>query len=106
MDQKEAMEALEHLRHNIQRYRSITKETFVGENGLTEESLAETWPWVFGSKCPLVQIQKCLDRGSVTGMEFYNFMTILDRFMPEVAVAGDFVFPKPTPDLIGALGPF
>ncbi len=80
-------EALEHLRifaYTLQKYRGGTAE-FAPE--LSEELKAESWPWVFGDKCPLEQLFAVLDRGKVAPSEYYNFMIILERFMPEIKIA-------------------
>lgn len=97
MTQEEMMRLLERLRHAFQKFRSNTAEAVGVE--LSDEMLEEMFPWVFGPRCPLPAIQKCLDRGSVTGMEFYNFMVVLNMFCPEVAVA-DLETEFPAPDVL------
>ncbi len=83
-------EALGHLREMIwalQRYRSITTETLgpgTGELYLSKKLAAEMWPWVFGKKCPLPVLMKMVDRGQIAPGDYYNMMTILDKFMSEV----------------------
>lgn len=63
------------------------------------EFLERYYPWGFGDKCPLEALQKVIDRGSVTANEFYNFMTIVDKIMPELQVIAlieqGHDFPKP-----------
>lgn len=90
MDQSEMLEYLESMRLAFQKFRSIELEQWGDEAGLSL-----IFPWVFGDKCPLLAIQKVLDRGSVTKMEFYNFMFILHEFIPVVMVASDTKFPEP-----------
>ena len=95
MNNDQRLEILENMRFAFQRFRSNVRETREKTN-LTDGMLEDMFPWVFSSKCPLPAIQRCLDRGEVTGMELYNFMTILHRFAPEVMVAhAEFDFPKP-----------
>lgn len=97
--------ALQHLRvmiWTLQRYRSMANDPLLGlivpddTPGLqfTESFVAEHWPWIFGEKCPLEKLVEVVDRAEETGvlapMDYYNFMTILDRFMPELRVAAAF----------------
>ena len=107
-------EALRHLREMIwalQRYRSVAMETLGRETGelhLSEKMAAEVWPWVFGEKCPLPILVKMVDNAETSGtlapMDYYNMMTILDRFMPEIKVAtvgwrGTYTLPEGPPSL-------
>lgn len=107
-------EALEHLREflwALQRYRSIAMETLgpgSGELHLTERLAAEMWPWVFGEKCPLSILAKMIDDAETSGklvpMDYYNMMTILDRFMPGVKLGirawrGRYTVPEGPPDI-------
>lgn len=90
-------EAVQHLREMLwalQKYRSITMETLgpgTGDLYLSEEFAAEMWPWVFGEKCPLPALSKILDDvdsgNDLVPHDYYNMMTILERFMPEVKLA-------------------
>ena len=68
----------------LQKYRSIFAEEFGLEAG------ARMWPWVFGDKCPLPALSKILQRAEdgygLAPMDYYNQLTILCRFMPEVLV--------------------
>ena len=91
MTQEEALAHLREFLWALQKYRSITMETLgpgSGELHLSEKLAAETWPWVFGEKCPLPILAKMIDDAETSGklapMDYYNMMFILDRFMPEV----------------------
>jgi hypothetical protein len=91
MTEQEARNYLNIMMIALQRYRGINFETLLAKKGglgFTKEQLGETWPWVFGEKCPLAALQKILDGDKVTGIDFYNMMFILDRFMPEIKIAG------------------
>ena len=90
MDQSEMMEYLERMRLAFQKFRSIEIEKWNDEVGL-----AQIFPWIFGNKCPLLVIQKVLDRGYVEKMEFYNFMYIIHYLAPQVMVVTDTEFPEP-----------
>lgn len=112
-------EAIGHLREFVwalQRYRSIVMETlgldpdYPSEEQLclTEELAAEMWPWVFGEKCPLPVLAKIVDDAETSGelapMDYYNMMTILHRFMPEVKVGirawrGTWTIPEGPPEV-------
>lgn len=84
----EMLAILERMRFALQRYRSIQRAALEDDgHTMSEETLAFFHPWVFGKRCPLLAVQKVLDRGTVTGAEFYNFMFMLHRFMPEVMQA-------------------
>lgn len=107
MNQETALNCLRDMLWAIQKYRSNTKESFGHMEDYSDEVMADMWPWIFGTKCPLNALSAVLDRGYVTGQEFYNFMFILDRFIPEVQLLGEITrginFPKPTLDLISEL---
>jgi len=95
MNEKERLEVLEQMRFAFQRFRSVIMEQ-ADEDGASVKDLADMFPWIFGPKCPLPAIQKCLDRERVTGMELYNFLLVLHRFAPEVKVGNlDYDFPEP-----------
>ena len=106
MDQAEAMKHLQVMMTSFQRYCSIVREYMT--NLLPEDALATMYPWVFGTKCPLTALQKVLDRGSVTGSEFYNFMYIVHRFIPEIRIIRMIEtqekFPEPDTNWIMELG--
>lgn len=108
MNQETALQYLRHMMFALQKYRSNTKEAYGHLPEYSDEIMGQMWPWIFGNKCPLNQLSKALDRNYVTGQEFYNFMFILERFMPEVKLLGEVVrkieFPMPTLSLIKDLG--
>jgi len=94
MNNKERLEVLEQMRFAFQRFRSVMLET-ADERGDTEKDLTDMFPWIFGPKCPLPAIQNCLDREHVTGLELYNFLSILHRFAPIVKVSNpEYDFPE------------
>lgn len=117
MKQSEAVQHLIEMMWGLQRYRSITMETLgpgTGELHLSQKLAGEMWPWVFGEKCPLPALAKILDnvdsgRG-LAPMDYYNMMTILDRFMPEVrlgvvvARGTDSTLPQGPPDVSVMMG--
>jgi len=92
MTQQEMRTTLENLRLAFQWFRSIVMET----SDLSDAMLADMYPWIFGDKCLLPTIQKLLDRDRVSGMDFYNVMTVVHRFCPEVMCAhATYDFPEP-----------
>lgn len=112
MTEQEAVQHLREMMWALQRYRSITMETLgpgTGELHLSKKFAGELWPWVFGEKCPLPVLAKMIDDveagGSLALMDYYNMMTILDRFMPEVRMAAvvargtDSTLPQGPPDV-------
>lgn len=103
MRQEVALQHLKIMAWTLQRYRSMAYDPLFGlivPDGtpgrlqFTESFVAEYWPWIFGEKCPLLQITAVIDRAEETGelapLNYYNFMTILDRFVPELRVAAAF----------------
>lgn len=85
--------AIRHLRlfmKGIQRFRSITREN-MGTGKVVDNILNDLYPWVFGEKCPLLALTKTLDRvnegNKLTPSDYYNYMTILHKFMPEILLA-------------------
>jgi len=85
--------AVQHLKTfmvTLQKHHSNVQDPIRGP-GLSIEFLAEIYPWVFGEKCPLPQLQNVLDRYDSTGelspQDYYNLMTILDKFMYEIKAA-------------------
>jgi hypothetical protein len=50
--------------------------------------MARLWPWIWGDKCPLIQLTRVLDRydesGELAPGDYFNFMTILLRLTPEL----------------------
>lgn len=102
MTNEERLEVLENLRHALQRFRSMAiEETDFIDDDNRDMALVDLFPWVFGPRCILPAVQMCLDRGAVTGMEFYNFMYILHEFSPAVLAATDAVFPTPNAAMAG-----
>lgn len=94
MNNKERLEVLEQIRYAFQRFRSVVLEN--AEKNGTENHLPKLFPWVFGDKCLLPSIQKCLDQEYVSGQELYNFLYVLHNFSPEVMVSNlDYDFPEP-----------
>jgi len=82
LTEKQAVRHLELFILGLQKQRSI-----IGELGMPEQLLANMYPWTFGDKCPLPAITKVLDGAEKNGlapMDYYNLMTVLTRFMPEV----------------------
>lgn len=108
--QEEKINLLNVFIFGLQKYRSNAKEAYMKEEGehsilgLTNKQMGDLWPWVFGDKCPLPLLQRIVDRGSVTGQEFYNAMFILFRFMPEVKTSIEHVyhvtFPEPDTQMV------
>lgn len=99
MKQEDAVQHLRTIMFVLQKFRSNSRDPILGiivpddTPGLqvTESLAAETWPWVFGDKCPLPALMQILDAvnrtQSLAPMDYYNQMIILDRFMPEVKAA-------------------
>lgn len=115
MKQSEATQHLREMMWGLQKYRSITTETLSSGTGdicLSEELAARMWPWVFGEKCPLPALAKILDDvdngKDLAPADYYNMMTILYRFMPEVAIAASLregcSLPKGQPGISVLLG--
>ena len=105
MKQTEAMKYVRSLLFGMQRSRSALRETLSGmgdyPDSLVESTLEDLNPWLYGKRGEgllkaLVQVD---ERGSVTGMEFYNFMTIIHLLDPlSAASAGiltDTTYPQP-----------
>lgn len=91
MKESEAVKDLYLMMRTLQRYRSTTKEQIgpgTGDLHLSDELAADMWPWVFGAKNPLPALNRILDaveKGKgLQPMDYYNQMTILTRFMPEI----------------------
>lgn len=83
MNEKYALDRIDEFIFCIQKSRSILTENMLkGE----KEIKADMYPWILGEKCPLDVLVKVSDRGTITKMDYYNFMVILHRFMPEVLI--------------------
>jgi hypothetical protein len=102
MLQAEALSHLENFRMALQKVRSNCAEST--GYPLNDHALGQAFPWLFGNYCPLPALEKVQDRGSCTAEEFYNFMVVAERFMPEVSAAVHITtgqaLPKPTLDLL------
>jgi len=90
MKHSEAVKHLTAMMVAVQKARSVIKE----ESDLSDEALAEMFPWIMGDKCPLPTLVKILD--SVDGgkkiepIVYFNLMVALYRFMSPVRfLAGD-----------------
>ena len=104
MKQSEAMEFVRKLLFGVQRSRSAARESLSGSDvsdKLIENVLVDLNPWLYGPKGEgfikaLAQVDA---RGSVTGMEFYNFMTIIHRLDPTIAATAGILsetsYPEP-----------
>jgi len=108
MNQKQAMDYVNKLLFGLQRARSASRESLesMGGRQLSDEIinnvLEDLTPWLHGPKGNglLNALSQVCDRGRVSGMEFYNFMTIIHHLDPTVgAMAGalsDTTFPQPS----------
>ena len=85
MKKEEAAQDLRHMMISIQKYRANIAELWGGQ---FDDTLAEQWPWIWGDRCPLPALSKILDTydrdGTLTPADYFNMMTVLHRFMPEV----------------------
>ena len=102
MKQETALKHLRLMMWCIQRFRANAMDPLFGPvvaDGtpglqLTESMVADMFPWIFGDKCPLEVLAKVIDGVEETGvlvpMDYYNFMFILDRFMPELRMVSVF----------------
>ena len=80
-------QAVQHLRTMmwaLQKYRSNSTISSI-------PSVQKMWPWVFGESCPLPALHDILSHYDRTDelevQQYYNMMTILYRFMPEIQAA-------------------
>lgn len=116
MNQKAAMDIVNKLLFGIQRARTASLEgtEAVARPGTSPEIindvLEDLTPWLHGPKAEALikALTIVSDRGSVTGGELYNFMTIIHVLNPVIAaMAGTFAdttFPKPDMTWFGELG--
>ncbi len=118
MNEKYAMEIVNNLLIGLQRARSVTRENQeiedVNGDKLSPEMvnwvLEDLLPWMHGEKgeALLNAVVKVSERGSVTGGELYNFMTIIHLLSPAVnACVGaltTYDFPKPNLEWFKELG--
>ena len=93
MKKSKAAEHLNVVVRSLQRYRGFGKDILgpgSAEICFTDEHMAETWPWIWGDKCPLPSIVRILDHyeasGELAAPDYYNFMVVLFRRMPEIAL--------------------
>lgn len=93
MKQEEAILQLRVFMLALQKYRSNAMEMAMEPIEATPEQAANMFPWIFGKKCPLEALSKTLDAVEQTGalepMVYYNYMVILDRFLPEIRLFAD-----------------
>jgi hypothetical protein len=100
MNQQIALDHLEKMRQAIQRFRSICRDGLEDENEMAALVYLNKWIWD-DRYCPLTSLVKVIDRDHVTGMEMFNFMTVLHRYMPEVQVCmPEHVWPEASMSLI------
>jgi len=117
MNQEKGMEIVNKLIEGLQHARSISREgveSIANEKSIEPEIvdgvLEDLTPWLHGPKAEalLSRLIKVSERGSVTGMELFNFMTVIHVPSPVVAaMAGaltDYTFPFPTTNWIMELG--
>ena len=117
MNQEKAMEIVNKLIFGLQRARTASREgveNVASAKGINNPEivngvLEDSNPWLHGPKAEalLQGLVMVSERGRVTGMELYNFMTIIHRLDPvAAAMAGTFAeytFPKPEIEWITAL---
>ena len=113
MKQAQAMDYVRKLLTGVQRARSVSTEGIenivLGMGGELSETqqrviidlLEDLTPWLYGAKgnALLNGLALVEGRGSVTGMEFYNFMTIIHHIEPFIATTAGILtetsFPEP-----------
>jgi hypothetical protein len=117
MDQEKGMEIVNRLIVGLQRARSASREGVdaiakgksIGPE-IVDGVLEDLTPWLHGSKAEslLNGLMKVQERGSVSGMELFNFMTIIHVIDPKIAsmagILADYTFPFPTTNWIMELG--
>jgi len=85
MKKEDAAQDLRHMMIAIQKYRANIAELWGGQ---FDDILAKQWPWLWGETCPLPAISKILDAydkdGTLAPGDYFNMMTVLYRFIPEV----------------------
>jgi len=83
MNQEEMLKNCRYMLHALLKIRSNEAEQL---NGVDEKAakmvLNDLAPWTGGEKGKLVinSLQKVIDKNRVSGMEFYNFMTVAHKF--------------------------
>jgi len=100
MKQLQARKYLENMLFLVQKYRSNSKESFSGTKYY--DLLPDINRWVHSDDYYIAPaIQKVLDGDHITYMDFYNMMTIIDQWIPELNTIAVWMgvkekFPKPT----------
>ena len=98
MKQETALNMLRAMLKSTQRFRSITMET-TPEN--VHPYLPVMHPWIFGDKCILPALSDVIDRAETSGLlrprDFFNMMTVLYQFTPEVVVVAAMAAPDILP---------
>mgnify|MGYP001616823587 CR=1 FL=1 len=104
MNQEQAMKLVNRAMIGLQRTRTISIEEltrFGWEESTVKSVIADLIPWAIGEKgdALLNALSLVSNRGSVTGQELYNFMTILHRLDKAllIMITGftETVFPEP-----------
>lgn len=90
----------------VQRLRSIAEEDIIDGDPAMRKAVQTTSPWVHDEEKslmnPLLLLVERLDKGGkVSGMEFYNIMTVIHKFAPDINIKlrfstnNDESFPEP-----------
>lgn len=113
MNQVQAIEIVNKALFGLQRVRSMGVEelTRLGwEEEIVRRVFADLVPWMEGErgKALLNSLATVSDRGTVKGMELYNFMTILHRLdktlLMMLSAATETMFPSPDIKWVSELG--
>lgn len=109
MKHSEALRLTNLLLISLIKARSITAETVEKINGCTSTEILYTLtPWLYGDQgmALIKSLSNCVDREKVTGMEFYNFMTIIHVLDETVGVMASVIANTafPQPDMKWAMG--
>lgn len=113
MDQEKAMELVNKALYGLQRVRSMSVEelTRMGfEEGTAKRVIGDLVPWMQGEMGDafLESLAKVSNRGSVDGIELYNFMFILHAFdrnlLMMISAVTDVMFPEPNLAWVRELG--
>lgn len=90
----------------VQHLRSVAEEDIIGDSKAMRAAVQGTIPWVFSDdktllKPLLTMVERLDNGGKISGMEFYNIMTVIHRFAPivniklKMSTRGDDSFPEP-----------